>query len=48
MLHNQDPSASASTPVLIVGGGPVGLSMAILLQRFDIDFVLVERSATTP
>ncbi len=47
MLHNQDPSASASTPVLIVGGGPVGLSMAILLQRFTIDFVLVERSATT-
>ena len=35
------------TPVLIVGGGPVGLSMAILLQRFGIDFVLVERNAGT-
>ena len=34
-------------PVVIVGGGPVGLSMAILLQRFGIEFVLLERSATT-
>jgi 2-polyprenyl-6-methoxyphenol hydroxylase-like FAD-dependent oxidoreductase len=34
-------------PVVIVGGGPVGLSMAILLQRFGVEFVLLERSATT-
>lgn len=34
-------------PVVIVGGGPVGLSMAILLQRFGIDFVLLERNSTT-
>lgn len=33
--------------VVIVGGGPVGLSMAILLQRFGIDFVLLERSRGT-
>jgi 2-polyprenyl-6-methoxyphenol hydroxylase-like FAD-dependent oxidoreductase len=39
-------SASQRTQVFIVGGGPVGLSMAILLQRFGIDFVLVERNAT--
>jgi 2-polyprenyl-6-methoxyphenol hydroxylase-like FAD-dependent oxidoreductase len=35
------------TPVVIVGGGPVGLSMAILLQRFGIEFVLLERNPTT-
>src|SRR5262245_443044 len=36
-----------SVPVVIVGGGPVGLSMAILLQRFGIDFVLLERNPRT-
>jgi 2-polyprenyl-6-methoxyphenol hydroxylase-like FAD-dependent oxidoreductase len=36
-----------NVPVVIVGGGPVGLSMAILLQRFGIDFVLLERNPTT-
>ena len=34
-------------PVVIVGGGPVGLSMAILMQRFGIDFVLLERNLAT-
>lgn len=33
-------------PVLIVGGGPIGLSMAILLERFGIDCMVVERSPT--
>jgi 2-polyprenyl-6-methoxyphenol hydroxylase-like FAD-dependent oxidoreductase len=32
-----------ATPVLIVGAGPVGLSMALLLARFDIPCVIVER-----
>ena len=33
-----------TTRILIVGGGPVGLAMAVLLERFGIDFVLVERA----
>ena len=37
----------SKVPVVIVGGGPVGLSMGILLQRFGIDFVLLERSPST-
>jgi len=32
-----------ATPVLIAGAGPVGLSMALLLARFDIPCVVVER-----
>lgn len=38
---------SRKTAVFIAGGGPVGLSMAILMNRFGIDFVLVERASTT-
>ncbi|HTB44945.1 MAG TPA: FAD-dependent monooxygenase [Acetobacteraceae bacterium] len=35
------------TPVLIVGGGPVGLAMALLLDRFAIQCVVIERSHAT-
>lgn len=35
------------TSVFIVGGGPVGLAMALLLDRFEIPFVVVERSPGT-
>lgn len=40
-----DTSPAESISVFIVGGGPVGLAMALLLDRFQIDFVLVERNA---
>ena len=36
-----------SPEILIVGGGPVGLTLAVLLDRFGIEHVVVERSATT-
>jgi threonine dehydrogenase-like Zn-dependent dehydrogenase len=32
-----------STPVLIVGGGPVGIANAILLARYGLDSVILER-----
>src|SRR5580693_2075745 len=35
------------TSVFIVGGGPVGLAMALLLHRFEIDCIVVERSGAT-
>jgi 2-polyprenyl-6-methoxyphenol hydroxylase-like FAD-dependent oxidoreductase len=38
---------SEQTSVFIVGGGPVGLSMALLLERFGIDCIVAERSLTT-
>jgi putative polyketide hydroxylase len=34
-------------PVLIVGGGPIGLSAAIALRRLDIDCLVVERHSST-
>jgi 2-polyprenyl-6-methoxyphenol hydroxylase-like FAD-dependent oxidoreductase len=35
------------TSVFIVGGGPVGLAMGLLLDRFGIDAVIVEKGPTT-
>jgi len=35
------------TEVLVVGGGPVGLTMSILLSRYGIDHILVERRNET-
>jgi 2-polyprenyl-6-methoxyphenol hydroxylase-like FAD-dependent oxidoreductase len=33
--------------VTIVGGGPIGLTMGLLLGRFGIPAVILERNATT-
>ena len=35
------------TSVFIVGGGPVGLAMGLLLDRFGIDAVSIEKNPTT-
>jgi 2-polyprenyl-6-methoxyphenol hydroxylase-like FAD-dependent oxidoreductase len=40
-------SLAQQTRVLVVGGGPVGLAMAVLLDRFEIPFVVVERNDST-
>ena len=32
---------------MIIGGGPVGLSLALLLERFGVDCVVIERNAST-
>jgi 2-polyprenyl-6-methoxyphenol hydroxylase-like FAD-dependent oxidoreductase len=39
--------ADHDVQVLVVGGGPVGLSMALFLARHDISVLLVERRGTT-
>ena len=37
------------TQVIIVGAGPTGLSMAIQLLRYNIDFIIIEKNErTTP
>ena len=40
-------SSEFNTPVLIAGGGPVGMTLALQLARCGVRSVLVERNATT-
>jgi 2-polyprenyl-6-methoxyphenol hydroxylase-like FAD-dependent oxidoreductase len=41
------PETLRRTSIMIVGGGPVGLAMGLLLDRFGIDAIIVEKSPTT-
>jgi 2-polyprenyl-6-methoxyphenol hydroxylase-like FAD-dependent oxidoreductase len=41
------PSAMKSAPVLIAGGGPVGMTLACELSRHGIGCMLVERNEST-
>lgn len=43
-MIDTNPSRPSQVKLLIVGGGPVGMAMAVLLERFAIDYVLVERA----
>ena len=47
MRMGVDADATRRTSVFIVGGGPVGLAMGLLLDRFGIDAVIVEKAPTT-
>jgi 2-polyprenyl-6-methoxyphenol hydroxylase-like FAD-dependent oxidoreductase len=38
-------ASAGATDVLVIGGGPVGLSLALLLDRFGIGCVVIERNS---
>ncbi|EEH52813.1 uncharacterized protein MICPUCDRAFT_48712 [Micromonas pusilla CCMP1545] len=42
---DDDETSAAPVPVLIVGGGPVGLTLSYLLSRAGVDSTLIERRA---
>jgi 2-polyprenyl-6-methoxyphenol hydroxylase-like FAD-dependent oxidoreductase len=42
-----DRSSTQKTQVVIVGAGPTGLSLAIQLMRYNIDFIILEKNKTT-
>ncbi|GAA1275604.1 FAD-dependent monooxygenase [Kitasatospora nipponensis] len=41
------PTTAVTTPVLIVGGGPVGLTLSVLLSAHGVDHLLVEARPDT-
>src|SRR6266571_2248976 len=47
MSVTSDVGRSVDVPVLVVGGGPVGLLMATGLRNFGIDCLLVEKHVST-
>lgn len=46
-LDNEVNSTMFNKPVIIVGGGPVGLSAALELARFNVPSVVIERHDST-
>ncbi|MBO4209141.1 NAD-binding protein, partial [Micromonospora echinofusca] len=45
--RSTSPGADPAVPVLVVGGGPVGLSLAIRLAQLGVPATLVERHPDT-
>ena len=43
-MTEPNDSPGQRIPIVIVGAGPVGLAMAVLLDRFRIPYVLIERN----
>ena len=41
------PAHSSDVPVLIVGGGPAGLTASLALSRYGVEHELIERQAST-
>jgi 2-polyprenyl-6-methoxyphenol hydroxylase-like FAD-dependent oxidoreductase len=47
LYHVMNNEATQKTQVVIVGAGPTGLSLAIQLMRYNIDFMILEKNKTT-
>lgn len=47
MLQHNFAVPSNQTEVLIVGGGPVGMTLALTLRRYDVPVIIVDKAATT-
>jgi 2-polyprenyl-6-methoxyphenol hydroxylase-like FAD-dependent oxidoreductase len=45
MIHTTPTPLPVSTEVLIVGAGPTGLSLAVQLMRYGIDFVILDQKS---
>ena len=46
-LAGEDQRVAVHVPVMVVGGGPIGLTASIMLSRFGIGSLLVNRRETT-